>query len=56
MIKNNCSPDIEMLMLAELISYPYRLRQVNLESFNPLIVSPHARKVLDVLAEMRKND
>lgn len=56
MIKNNCSPDIEMLLLAELISYPYRLRQVNLESFNPLIVSPHASKVLDVLAEMRKND
>lgn len=44
-----------MLLLAELISYPYHLAQLNLESFDPLFVSPHARKVLGVLVEMRKN-
>ena len=45
-----------MLLLAELISYPYHLGRVNQESFTSLIVSPHARKVLGVRAEMRKND
>ena len=52
----NSSPEIEMLLMAELISYPYHLGRVNLESLTSLIVSPHARKVLGVLVEMRKND
>ena len=56
MIKNNCSPEIEMILLAELISYPYHLTRVNLESLTSLLISPHARKVLGVLVEMRKND
>lgn len=56
MMKNNSSPEIEMLLMAELISYPYHLGRVNLESLTLLIVSPHARKVLGVLVEMRKND
>ena len=56
MKKNNCSPEMEMLLLAELISYPYHLGRVNLDPFTSLIVSPHARKVLGVLVEMRKNN
>ena len=56
MMKKNSSPEIEMLLMAELISYPYHLGRVNLESLTSLIVSPHARKVLGVLVEMRKND
>ena len=55
-MKKNSSPEIEMLLMAELISYPYHLGRVNLESLTSLIVSPHARKVLGVLVEMRKND
>ena len=47
---------MEMLLLAELISYPYHLGRVNLDPFTSLIVSPHARKVLGVLVEMRKNN
>ena len=56
MMKKNSSPEIEMLLMAELISYPYHLGRVNLESLTSLIASPHARKVLGVLVEMRKND
>lgn len=56
MKKNNCSPEMEMLLLAELISYPYHLGRVNLDPFTSLIVSPHARKVLGVLVEMRQNN
>lgn len=55
-MKKNSSPEIEMLLMAELISYPYHLGRVNLESLTSLIASPHARKVLGVLVEMRKND
>ena len=47
---------MEMLLLAELISYPYHLGRINLNPFTSLIVSPHARKVLGVLVEMRKNN
>ena len=56
MMKKNSSPETAMPLMAELISYPYHLGRVNLESLTSLIASPHARKVLGVLVEMRKND
>ena len=47
---------MEMLLLAELISYPYNLRQVSPDSLIPLFIDPAARKVLDVVVAMKNND
>lgn len=47
---------MEMLLLAELISYPYHLRQISPDSLIPLVMDPMARKVLDILIEMKNND
>ena len=56
MKRDNCSPEMEMLLLAELISYPYHLRQISPDSLIPLVMDPMARKVLDVLIVMKNND
>ena len=56
MKRDNCSPEMEMLLLAELISYPYHLRQIPPDSLIPLVMDPEARKVLDVLIVMKNND
>ena len=45
-----------MLLLAELISYPYNLRQVSPDSLIPLFIDPAARKVLDAVIAMKNND
>ena len=47
---------MEMLLLAELISYPYNLRQISPDSLIPLIIDPVARKVLDAVIAMKNND
>ena len=47
---------MEMLLLAELISYPYNLRQVSPDSLIPLFIDPAARKVLDAVIAMKNND
>ena len=47
---------MEMLLLAELITYPYKLRQVSPDSLIPLFIDPAARKVLDVVVAMKNND
>ena len=47
---------MEMLLLAELISYPYNLRQISPDSLIPFVMDPVARKVLDVLIVMKNND
>ena len=47
---------MEMLLLAELISYPYNLRQVSPDSMIPLVIDPAARKVLDAVIAMKNND
>ena len=56
MKKDNCSPEMEMLLLAELISYPYNLRQISPDSLIPLVIDPVARKVLDAVIAMKNND
>ena len=56
MKRDNCSPEMEMLLLAELISYPYNLRQVSPDSLIPLFIDPAARKVLDAVIAMKNND
>ena len=47
---------MEMLLLAELISYPYNLRQVSPDLLIPLFIDPAARKVLDAVIAMKNND
>ena len=47
---------MEMLLLAELISYPYNLRQISPDSLIPLVIDPVARKVLDAVIAMKNND
>ena len=56
MKRDNCSPEMEMLLLAELISYPYNLRQISPDSLIPLVIDPVARKVLDAVIAMKNND
>ena len=56
MKRDNCSPEMEMLLLAELITYPYKLRQVSPDLLIPLFIDPAARKVLDAVIAMKNND